>query len=117
MPAGRRGHKIREYQRRIDAVLERERERRRPLGPPPPPISEEHAALRERIAEAHRTVYPPEDPQGADLEKRIDEDYDIANVAAELISLMRREEDLLAKHGVDWQPYDISLIRDNPPDD
>jgi hypothetical protein len=117
MPAGRRGHKIREYRRRIDAVLERERERRRPLGPPPPPISEEHAALRERIAEAHRTVYPPEDPEGIDLEKRIQEDFEIANVAAVLISLVRREEDLLAKHGVEWQPYDFSLIRVDPPDD
>jgi hypothetical protein len=48
MPAGRRGHKIREYKRRIDAVLEDERGRK---APPPPPISEEHAALRRRIAE------------------------------------------------------------------
>ena len=48
MPAGSRGHKIREYKRRIDSMLEDERDRR---APPPPSISEEHAALRERIAE------------------------------------------------------------------
>jgi hypothetical protein len=52
MPAGRHGHKMRQYKRRIDALLEAERERRRPLSPPPPPINEEHAALRRRIVEA-----------------------------------------------------------------
>jgi hypothetical protein len=45
-PGGRHGHKVRELKRRIDAVLEEERERHTP---PPPPISSEHAAIRERI--------------------------------------------------------------------
>jgi hypothetical protein len=45
-PGGRHGHKIRELKRRMDAVLEEERERWRP---PPPPVSAEHAAMRDRI--------------------------------------------------------------------
>jgi len=106
MPAGRRGHKIREYQRRIDAVLEKERERQRPLGPPPPPISEEHAALRRQIAECYRALRDPEDPEGADLMKRIQENPKLAGVAARAIWLGRQEQALLAEHGVDWRPYE-----------
>src|SRR5918994_3982023 len=56
MPAGRHGHKIREYKRRIDALLEAERERRNPPPPPPLPISEEHAAMRERVERAWGAV-------------------------------------------------------------
>jgi hypothetical protein len=115
MPAGRHSHKIREYKRRIDALREAERERRKPLGPPPPPISEEHAALRRQIAEACRTLLDdPENPEGTDqmksLEERMDEDPELANVAAELLGLQREESALLAKNGVDYRPYDVSQL-------
>ena len=121
MPAGRHGHKMREYKRRIDALLEAERERRRPLSPPPPPINEEHAALRRRIAEAYRTLFDPEDPEGLldpedpDLIEWFEETYDervkknpeLANIARTLIRLKREECSLLAKNGVDHRPYEV----------
>jgi hypothetical protein len=115
MPAGRHSHKIREYKRRIDALLEAERERRKPLPPPPPPINEEHAALRRKIAEACQTLLDdPENPEGTDqmksLEERMDEDPELANVAAELLGLQREESALLAKNGVDYRPYDVSQL-------
>jgi len=110
MPAGRHGHKIREYKRRIDALLETERERRRPLSPPPPPISEEHAALRRQIAELYRTLLDPENPKGTDqmksFEERMEENPELANVGAKLITLKREELALLAKNGVDYRPYE-----------
>jgi hypothetical protein len=117
MPAGRHGHKMRQYKRRIDALLEAERERRRPLSPPPPPINEEHAALRRRIAEAYRTIFDPEDPKGLldpedpDLierfEERLDENPELADLARTLIRLQREECTLLAKNGVDYRPYEV----------
>src|SRR5215217_9091440 len=78
MPAGKHGHKIREYKRRIDALLEAERERRRPLPPPPPPISEEHAALRRQITELYRILFDdPEKPEGTDpIEWFFEEKFD-----------------------------------------
>jgi len=114
MPAGRHGHKMREYKRRIDALVEAERERRRPLSPPPPPISEEHAALRRRIAECYRTLLDPEDPEGTDpierfeerFEERAEENPELDNVAAEYIGLVRKEVGLLAENGVDYGPYE-----------
>jgi hypothetical protein len=100
MPAGRRGHKIREYQRRIDAVLERERERQRP---PPPPISAEHAALRERIIEECRALeWNYDDLDWRGLPSCTPES---AHHAARALVLIREEKELLAKHGVDWRPY------------
>jgi hypothetical protein len=121
MPAGRHGHKIREYKRRIDALLEAERERRRPLSPPPPPINEEHAALRRQNAEALRTLFEPEDPEGLldpedpDLiewfeqtyDERVKENPELADIARTLIRLRREEWSLLAKNGVDYRPYEI----------
>jgi hypothetical protein len=121
MPAGRHGHKIREYKRRIDALLEAERERLRPLSPPPPPINEEHAALRRRMAEAYRTIFDPEDPEGLldpedpDLiewfeetyDERVKENPELADIARTLIRLKREEWSLLAKNGVDYGPYEI----------
>jgi hypothetical protein len=106
MPAGKHGHKMRELGRRIDAVLEKERERRRPLEPPPPPISEEHAALRKKVAEGMRVLFDTEDPDGTDLLKRVDENPELATVAARLLGLVRKEEKLLAEHGVDYRPYE-----------
>src|SRR5215218_8646153 len=97
MPAGRHGHKMRQYKRRIDALLEAERERRRPLPPPPPPINEEHAALRRQIAEAYRILLDdPEKPEGTDkLEwfeerfgERAKENPELDNVADEYIELV-----------------------------
>jgi hypothetical protein len=110
MPAGRHGHKIREYKRRIDALLDAERERRRPLSPPPPPISEEHAALRRRIAELYRILlYDPEKPEGTDpiewFEERVKENPELLNAPAECIMLVRKEIGLLAENGVDYGPY------------
>ena len=121
MPAGRHGHKIREYKRRIDALLEAERERRRPLSPPPSPINEEHAALRRRIAELCRTIFDPEGPEGLldpedpDLiewfeetyDERVKENPELANIARTLIRLQREEWSLLAKNGVDYRPYEV----------
>jgi hypothetical protein len=106
MPAGRHGHKMREINRRVDALLEKERERRQPPLPPPPPISEEHAALRKKIAEDMRALFNTEDPDGTDLLKRVDENPELATVAARLLGLVRKEEKLLAEHGVDYRPYD-----------
>jgi hypothetical protein len=102
MPGGRHGHKMREFQRRIDAVLEKERERRRPLTPP---ISEEHAALRKEIAEGMRTLRDPEDPENTNLQQRVWENLDLLHVASEVLDLKLKEKKLLAEHGVDYRPY------------
>jgi hypothetical protein len=121
MPAGRHGHKIREYKRRIDALLEAERERRRPLSPPPPPINEEHAALRRQNAEALRTLFEPEDPEGLldpedpDLiewfeqtyDERVKENPELDDIGATLMELQSEEVELLAKNGVDYRPYEV----------
>jgi hypothetical protein len=121
MPAGRHGHKIREYKRRIDALLEAERERLRPLSPPPPPINEEHAALRRRMAEAYRTLFDPEGPEGLldpedpDLiewfeetyDERVKENPELANIAETLLWLHGEEDELLTKNGVDYRPYEV----------
>jgi hypothetical protein len=121
MPAGRHGHKIREYKRRIDALLEAERERRRPMIPPPPPINEEHAALRRRMAELYRTLLDPEDPEGLldpedpDLiewfeetfDERVKENPKLDDIARTLIRLQREEVELLAKNGVDYRRYEV----------
>jgi hypothetical protein len=112
---------MREYKRRIDALLGTERERRRPLGPPPPPINEEHAALRRQIAEAYRTLLDPEDPKGLldpedpDLiewfeetyDERVKENPELANILSTLIRLQREECSLLANNGVDYRPYEV----------
>ena len=121
MPAGRHGHKMRQYKRRIDALLEAERERLRPLSPPPTPISEEHAELRRRIAEACRTLFDIEDPKGLldtqdpDLwewfeetyEERVKENPELSNILRTLVRLQREEDELLAKNGVDYRPYEV----------
>jgi hypothetical protein len=122
MPAGRHGHKMREYKRRIDALLEAERERRRPLSPPPPPINEEHAALRRQIAELYRILFDdPEDPKGLldpedpDLiewfeetfDERVKENPELANITRTLIRLQREEDELLARNSVDHRAYEV----------
>jgi succinate dehydrogenase flavin-adding protein (antitoxin of CptAB toxin-antitoxin module) len=122
LPAGRHGHKIREYKRRIEALLEEEWERRKPLPPPPPPINEEHAALRRQIAEALRALFDdPEAPEGLlDIEdpdliewfeetfdERAKENPELDNILRKLIRLQREECTLLAKNGVDYRPYEV----------
>jgi hypothetical protein len=114
---GRHGPTIRRLRRRMDAVLETERERRRPLSPPPPPINEEHAALRRQIAELCRILFAPEDPEALlDLEdpdlierfeERLDEYPELDDIARTLIRLQREECTLLAKNGVDYRPYEV----------
>jgi hypothetical protein len=105
MPAGRSGHKIREFKRRVDALLEAERVRHKP---PPPPISEEHAALRGQIAEAFLTLLDardPEDPEGSLEIEKIRESPELRNAARKFMDLQLKERDFLAEHGVDWRPY------------
>jgi len=114
MPAGKHSHKLREYTRRVDALFAKERERRRPLGPPPPPISAAHADLRRQIAEFYRTLLDLEIPEGPDqmkrLEERLDESAELASVGAKLITLKREERALLAKNGLDYRPYESYLL-------
>ena len=101
MPAGRRGHKIREFQRRIDAVLD---EHQAVRGPPPPPVSPEHAALRERIVEECREVewdYSVCDWRGLPMCTP-----ETAHHAYRVLELVQEEQRLLAEHGVDWRLYD-----------
>jgi hypothetical protein len=100
MPAGRRGHKIREYKRRIDAVLEDERGRR---VPPPPPISEEHAALRRRIAETCAEIEL--DPDSRDAFGRPMCTPEGATTALRALELRFEERELLTRSGVDWNVY------------
>ena len=104
---GRHGHTIRRLRRRMDAVLEEDRIRR---GPIPPPISEEHAAMRERIERAvgamHKKVEQAlegkdldesvrEDPELA-FEEALEEDPELANDGAICISMAREEWAFLA---------------------
>jgi hypothetical protein len=105
-PGGRHGHKVRELKRRIDAVLEAERERSKP---PPRPVNEEHAAMRERI-ERHMAKVERQIPEGKDrreaLDEAIRENPDLANELVDLLGLMQEEEAYLAGLGVDPRPYD-----------
>jgi hypothetical protein len=100
-PGGRHGHKVRELKRRIDAILEEERERHRP---PPPPISAEHAAIRERIERAMAEL-EGQIPEGMDLDGAIHQNPDLANDAADLLVLMREEQEFLLSQGVDPRPW------------
>ena len=98
---GKHGHTIRQLRRRIDAVLEAERERRRP---PPPPISPEHAAMRDRIERAIGAVHK-QIPEGMDLEEACDQNPELANAGVHILVLMREEGEFLAGQGVDPRPY------------
>ena len=105
---GRHGRKLREFKRRVDALLEAERERRKP---PPPPISEEHAALRRQIAKANKPLEPllgarargDYDTEG--MLDKIRESPELMDAAYEVLDLQLKERDLLAEHGVDWRLY------------
>jgi hypothetical protein len=100
MPAGRRGHKIREYKRRIDAVLEDERSRKAPI---PPPISEEHAELRRRIAETCAEIEL--DPESRDFRGRPLCTPESAETAIRALDLRFEERELLTRAGVNWHVY------------
>jgi hypothetical protein len=106
-----------------------------PQEPPPPPISDEHAAIRERIERRGTEIaamsrqfvhavaaHDPGLPEDASLDEAFQaltelaqrshgcselvEDYaDIANDAAGLFVLMREEKEYLAGQGVDPQPW------------
>jgi hypothetical protein len=106
MPAGRHGHKIREYKRRIDALLEAERERRKPPPLPPPPISEDHAVMRERIERAWGAVLK-QIPQGMDLEEAMDQSEEIRDLTLDYLEMAGEEVQLLVTQGVDPRPYQI----------
>jgi hypothetical protein len=106
MPAGRHGHKIREYKRRIDALLEAEQERRKPPPPPPSPISEEHAAMRERIERAWGGVVKLI-PVGTDLEEAMDRSEEIRDLSIDILEMESEEVEFLASPGVDPRPYQI----------
>ena len=71
---------MREYKRRIDALLEAEQERRKP---PPPPISEEHAAIRERIERAWGAVVK-QIPEGTDLEEALDQSEELRDLTIDI---------------------------------
>jgi hypothetical protein len=102
MVAGKHGHKLRQYRRRLDAVLAKERECREPI---PPPISEEHAALRKRIEEAYQTLLDAEDSGDVESVSGIVDSPDARRAAVRMFQLMREEQDLLARHGVDRRHY------------
>jgi hypothetical protein len=100
---GRHGHTLRQLRRRIDEVLEEGRERRRPI---PPPISEEHAALRERIIEELRAIE-------WDYSTAADTWYgdplptpETLHHSIEAMVLMRKEHEFLTDQGVDPRPYE-----------
>ena len=105
MPAGRNGRKVREYKRRIDALLEAERERRKLPPPPPPPISEEHAAIRGRVERAWGAVVKLI-PEGIDLEEAMDESEEIRNRTIDILMMEDEEVEFLARQGVDPRPYE-----------
>jgi hypothetical protein len=105
MPAGKHGHKIREYKRRIDALLEAERERRKPLPPSPLPISEEHAAMRDRVERAWGTVVELI-PEGTDLEEALDQSEELRDLTLDYLVLIDEERAFLVSHGVDPRPYE-----------
>jgi hypothetical protein len=87
----------------MDAVLEEECERHRP---PPPPISAEHAALRDRI-ERDFAALLEQLPEGVvDIAEGVLENPELAAPAADLMVLMRDEQEFLAGLGVDYRPYE-----------
>src|ERR687898_1118012 len=105
MPAGKHGHKIREYIRRVDALLEAERERRKPPPPPPPPLNQEHAAMRERIERAWGAVVKLI-PEGTDYEEAMDQSEEIRDLTLDFLEVAREEVEFLVSQGVDPRSYE-----------
>src|SRR5215211_4962044 len=100
MAGGRRRHTIRGYQRRIEEVLSEERKRRKPIQPP---ISEEHAELRRRIAEAYAEIEV--DPETRDYFGHPFCTPEGTRAALRALDLMFEERDLLVRNGIDWHIY------------
>jgi hypothetical protein len=105
MPAGKHTRKIREYTRWIDALLEAERERWKPPLPPPPPISEEHAAMRDRIERAWGAVVKLI-PEGTDYEEAMDQSEEIRDLTLDFLVMADEEVAFLASQGVEPRPYE-----------
>jgi hypothetical protein len=61
--------------------------------------------MRERI-EGEWALLREQIPEGMDLDEAMYENPDLANEGAELLVLMRKEQDYLAAQGVDPRPYD-----------
>ena len=99
---GRHGHTVRRLKSRIDAVLEDERERRKP---PPSAISAAHGAIRGRIERAMGALHE-QIPEGTDLEEAMDQSEEIRDLSLDILVLMREEHEFLASQGVDPRPYD-----------
>ena len=97
---GRHGHTIRQLRRRIDEVLADDQERRKP---PPPPISDEHRALRRRIAETCAEIEL--DPESRDAFGRPMCTPEGATTALRALELRFEERDLLTRAGVNWHVY------------
>jgi hypothetical protein len=100
MPGGRRAHKLREYRRRLDRLLEEERVRR---APNPPPINEGHALLRRRIAAACREIEL--DPDTRHLHGGPVCTPAGARAALRAQTLLFEEAEYLERHGVDSRLY------------
>jgi ATP-dependent exoDNAse (exonuclease V) beta subunit len=96
MAYGKREHTLHAFRRRLDEVLAAERERTKP---PPPAISQEHAALREQIADAYSALLDPEEPESTDVVKRVmDHPDELASAAVQVLGMMLREQDLLIRN-------------------
>ena len=92
---------MREFKRRIETLVEADRERQKL---PPPPISEKHAAMRERI-ERTMGALDEQIPEGSDLEEAIDQSPELADLSLRILGLAREEHAFLASQGVDPRPY------------
>jgi hypothetical protein len=103
VPAGRRGFKIREYQRRIDAVLEAHQRRQGSQAAPPPPISDQHVALRNRIVEACAGIEV--DPVAVDWSGDLLCTPETAHFAVLALGLMIEEQEMLVENDVDYRLY------------
>lgn len=105
MPAGKHRQKLRRIARRLEAVLEEEREKEQPT---PPPINEEHALLRKRMEEASKIVRDAENSEAFDPATGIIDSPDARRAAVRSIQLMYEEQKLLEAHGLDPGPYQPS---------
>ena len=105
MAAGKHSHKVRQYMRRIDALLEAERQRRKPPPPIPPPISNKHAAMRERIERAWGAAVKLI-PEGTDLEEAMDQSEEIRDLTLDILMMEGEEVEFLSSQGVDPRAYE-----------
>jgi hypothetical protein len=83
-------------------VLEGERGRQAPI---PPPVSEDHAALRERMEEAVQTFRNAESYEGFDYATGLSSNPVVLRAAVRFLEMIDEERELLEEHGVEWRPY------------